>query len=320
MCSRRTRTAVWKIPDSFRAIQTRKNASVPAIAAQIGDPFGIEIRNYWRICVTNVQRLGRDVALPFIRAYQCARAFEGNGTLLEEVGKQLTQLDLGIGKLELRSVETFDPDFGPRQESYLCTQHKMVGHEDYCFLPLEWESEGSINLVAFLLKMIPALSEGGLCVLDEMDADIHPLVIPNLLDQFLSAHRNPKNAQLLCSCHSAPVLNHLDKYQILLTEKDSEGRTHVWRLDDMPKVRVDDNYYAKYMAGTYGGNPEHIRNSSGMIMPGADRTTILVVGEGDTECAFLRHLKSLEEHRGSRSISIRSARFGRRKRVMSTAR
>jgi hypothetical protein len=34
-------------------------------------------------------------------------------------------------------------------------------------------------------------------------------------------------------------------------EKDENGESQTYRLDDVQGVRVDDNYYAKYMAGTY---------------------------------------------------------------------
>jgi hypothetical protein len=51
-------------------------------------------------------------------------------------------------------------------------------------------------------------------------------------------------------------LSKLDKYQIVLVEKDENGISDTWRLDEMPDSRSDDNYYAKYIAGAYGAVPK----------------------------------------------------------------
>ena len=48
----------------------------------------------------------------------------------------------------------------------------------------------------------------------------------------------------------------LDKQQIFLVEKNKQGISDGWRLDEMEGVRADDNYYAKYIAGTYGAVPD----------------------------------------------------------------
>jgi hypothetical protein len=47
----------------------------------------------------------------------------------------------------------------------------------------------------------------------------------------------------------------LKKGQIMLVEKNERCRSEAWRLSDMEGVRADDNFYAKYMAGTYGAVP-----------------------------------------------------------------
>lgn len=40
-----------------------------------------------------------------------------------------------------------------------------------------------------------------------------------------------------------------------LVEKDEHCGSWLWRLGDVKGVRADDNLYAKYMAGAYGGVP-----------------------------------------------------------------
>jgi hypothetical protein len=78
-----------------------------------------------------------------------------------------------------------------------------------------------------------------------------------LFDLFVDPNTNSKNAQLLLSTHSHLILGKLDKYQIVLVEKNKDGISESWRLDEMGSdVRADDNYYAKYIAGAYGAVPK----------------------------------------------------------------
>jgi hypothetical protein len=100
------------------------------------------------------------------------------------------------------------------------------------------------------------LQNGGIAVLDEMDNDLHPLMIPEIVNLFTSKNYNPKNAQLLFSTHSVQILNKLDKQQIILVEKNEKNISEAWILSDMKGVRSDDNFYAKYMAGAYGAIPK----------------------------------------------------------------
>ena len=95
-----------------------------------------------------------------------------------------------------------------------------------------------------------------MAIIDEFDANLHPDMVQELVSMFTDEGTNPKHAQLLFSTHSHNILSQLDKYQIILTEKDNEGQTVVWRLDDVEGVRADENYYTKYLAGAYGGVPD----------------------------------------------------------------
>ena len=100
------------------------------------------------------------------------------------------------------------------------------------------------------------LANGGVAVLDEFDVNLHPEIVLSLYELFIHPETNPENAQLFFSTHSHLVLNKLDKYQIILTEKNDKGQSESWRLDGVSGVRADDNYYAKYIAGAYGAVPE----------------------------------------------------------------
>jgi AAA15 family ATPase/GTPase len=99
------------------------------------------------------------------------------------------------------------------------------------------------------------LETGGIFAIDEMDSALHPLILPEVIQQFYDHEgHNPHNAQLWLSCHAASLLDDLNKEEIVICEKDLEGRTSVFSLMDV-KVRRDENHYRKYLSGAYGGVP-----------------------------------------------------------------
>jgi hypothetical protein len=60
----------------------------------------------------------------------------------------------------------------------------------------------------------------------------------------------------LFSTNSNVILSKMDKYQIIMVEKNQNSASESWRLDELSGVRADDNYYTKYMAGAYGAVPK----------------------------------------------------------------
>lgn len=122
-------------------------------------------------------------------------------------------------------------------------------------MPWLLESHGTRAFIKMFPFIVTALDRGGLAAIDEMDAAIHPLVLPELVRWFYDRFkRNKLDAQLWLSCHSASLLDDLQKEEIVVCEKDRQGRTHIYSLMDV-KVRRDENHYRKYLSGAYGGVP-----------------------------------------------------------------
>lgn len=122
-------------------------------------------------------------------------------------------------------------------------------------LPFSEESSGTQSAFVLIFDLLLALDTGGMAVIDELDNDLHPHLIPKILDWFRFEHTNPKQAQLIFTCHTPEVLNLLQKHQVYLCEKYDQ-RSEAWRLDEVTGLRADDNLYAKYMAGALGAVPE----------------------------------------------------------------
>ena len=116
------------------------------------------------------------------------------------------------------------------------------------------ESNGTRSAFILLGMILPVLESGGMAIIDEIDNDLHPHLLPHLIDLFKFEHTNPHQAQLIFSCHTPEVLNILKKHQIYLVQKENQ-ESEAWRLDEVVGVRADDNLYAKYMAGAFDAVP-----------------------------------------------------------------
>jgi AAA15 family ATPase/GTPase len=161
---------------------------------------------------------------------------------MSKLNNELGRIDVGVEGMRFQ-----DSQNGP----VLLFKHKGLHVE----MPWMLESHGTRAFIKMFPFLNAALDGGGIAVIDEMDAAIHPLVLPELIRWFHDAHgRNKLDGQLLLSCHSASLLDDLTKEEIVICEKDRQGRTSVHSLMDV-KVRRDDNHYRKYLSGIYGGVP-----------------------------------------------------------------
>lgn len=183
-----------------------------------------------------------------------AEKFHKAPDLLKRMSVAMCEFDLGLKSVEIRELTARDktgkeePVFVPFG---LHTTDDGVSFE----LPFFEESSGTQSAFVLLDPILNTLQNGGLAVIDEIDNDLHPHLVPHLLEWFEFEHTNPHRAQLIFTCHTPEVLNLLQKHQIYLVEKRNQ-QSDAWRLDDMTGLRADDNLYAKYMAGGLGATPE----------------------------------------------------------------
>lgn len=128
-------------------------------------------------------------------------------------------------------------------------------------LPAElMESRGTIKLIDFAISFQKVFSKGGVLVLDEFDAAIHPEIIKGIIALFHDTSVNTKGAQLIFSTHNPIYLNNkiYRRDQILFVEKDKEGyASTLYSLADFGStdVRNDENYLINYFKGKYSMLP-----------------------------------------------------------------
>lgn len=207
---------------------------------------------------TNVDRMGKAEVVQGNRTSEvvsCAEYLRDNPHFLADIEARLKAADLGISALRIKEVDAMMEKTGEARKIPIPFVTHRTGKTEF-ELPLTHESAGTKRLFVLLRTFLPVLTDGGVAVIDEMESDLHPHLIPILLDLFVDCHTNPKRAQLLFTCHHMEILNQLSKEQIVFVEKDHDNISQVRRLCDLKGVRREENFFANYNAGRYEAVPE----------------------------------------------------------------
>lgn len=201
---------------------------------------------------SNVAAIGRQGFQGAPDVLGAAKFFAESETYRSSMARLLNQWDFGLKDVRLETMHTMSDG---KEEEVLVPFGVHSDGESEMRLPMFFESSGTQAAFVLLADLLPILAEGGTVMFDELESDLHPLMLEPILNLFISAKTNPHNAQLIFTSHSVEILNLLKKGQIMLVEKNERCRSEAWRLSDMEGVRADDNFYAKYMAGAYGAVP-----------------------------------------------------------------
>lgn len=122
-----------------------------------------------------------------------------------------------------------------------------------------FESYGTVRFINIFPLILKALVEGSVLVMEELDANIHPMGLMNIINIFHD-DINKKNAQLIFNTHNPIFLNAniVRRDEIKFVERDDE--THLsahYSLSDFKTsgsngVRKADDYLKHYFLGRYG--------------------------------------------------------------------
>lgn len=167
----------------------------------------------------------------------------------------LRAADIGIVDLKMSEDAEYQ-GWGSRGQ--VLFRHQ--GASEDAWLPLEQESGGTKTLFRLGPALVDALFNGSVLLIDELEANLHPLLALWVVRRFNDPQTNPRNAQLIFATHDTNLLGTtageppLRRDQIWLTEKDQEGATCLYPLTDF-KPRRAENLERGYLQGRYGAIP-----------------------------------------------------------------
>ena len=124
-------------------------------------------------------------------------------------------------------------------------------------LNINQESTGTLRFMALSPSLQRALQNGSIYIADEMDKQLHPILLKYLVELFQNPGANPHGAQLIFTTHTTDLIDFdvLRRDQIALISKDRKsGASELYKISDFDLPRRESIYRA-YLLGKLGSVP-----------------------------------------------------------------
>jgi hypothetical protein len=128
-------------------------------------------------------------------------------------------------------------------------------------IPIELESDGTKKMIALYSLIAYTVSHEAGLIIDELDAELHPLLLRHIVSRF---HSQDARAQLVFTARDLSLLDkrYLRRDQVWFSAKDDTGHSVLRSLADF-KVRNDSSFGDAYLAGVFGAVPNIAREGDG---------------------------------------------------------
>ena len=125
-------------------------------------------------------------------------------------------------------------------------------------LELSDESDGTRKLMALAPAIESALRTGGILLVDELEREMHPMLVNYIIAKFQSKVSNPNGAQIVFTTHNTELMNLelLRKDQLYFVDKrDKDGVSELYTISEF-STRTTENIRKGYLVGKYGATPD----------------------------------------------------------------
>ena len=182
--------------------------------------------------------------------------------------EMLSTAHTGVAALRLRDVDIHDPHLAhlllaqrdTTKPHSFGAKEMQVAHVksdgQTVWWPMRWESQGTKQLLSLLRSWYDILNQGGLVLVDEIEASLHPLLCRRLLTMLAETRPSEHHGQLIFTTHDATLLDLsiLRRDQIILAEKSGDGATQLVSLLHYTP-RAGEALQKGYLSGRYGAIP-----------------------------------------------------------------
>jgi hypothetical protein len=133
-----------------------------------------------------------------------------------------------------------------------------TGEIKYYPLELADESDGTKHLMALAPAIEKTLSTGGILIVDEIEKEMHPLLVEYIVARYQSKKSNKTGAQIVFTTHNTELLNMevLRRDQVYFVDKDNKtGVSELYNITEF-SPHPDENIRKGYLVGKYGATPK----------------------------------------------------------------
>lgn len=233
----------------LKSMILRNNVSIISTAKQYGSKSIDIIYNLFNNIIGNVHAYG--LSDKIIDHQLISKFYYEEPQLLDFLKEILIKIDTGISDIEI--IEKIDSE--TKEKTYYPIFNYKV-NEKMNFLSYYNQSSGTKTLFTQLFLYKRTLQLGGILILDELDINLHPDLIPILLNFFESEKLNPKKAQLIFTTHNNEIMDRLKKSRIVLVNKE-DNESYLYKLDETGEILRNDRSICKvYNSGRLGGKPK----------------------------------------------------------------
>lgn len=176
-----------------------------------------------------------------------------------KVERYLRLIDVGIKRLDIQTQIVINEVTGKKEEKQIVrTVHdvfdlngQVVGEK---LFDLRQESSGTLRFFTYIQSIIDMIDKGGVFIVDELSARLHPLLTKLIVDIFQAS--NNTNAQLIFTTHDISLLNNKQfrRDEIAFVDKNDQGASSLYALSDI-RMRDDATFHKDYLQGKYGAIP-----------------------------------------------------------------
>jgi AAA15 family ATPase/GTPase len=233
----------------LKRIKLRDNASLISTANQYEINSIKKFYSFFRFILSNVKWSGRRNLQQ--RDENVSEFYNKNSSALKFALDFIKRSDTGITdiKIHKRKDEQGEDIYFPIFTHDVDFKYNELTYYD--------QSSGTKELYSILPFYSLALDAGGVLVLDEFDLNLHPHILPLLVELFDKEETNPKNAQMVFTTHNESIIDYMGKYRTVLVNKE-KGESYAYRMDEIPGdiIRNDRPISPLYHSGKLGGVPK----------------------------------------------------------------
>ncbi len=128
-------------------------------------------------------------------------------------------------------------------------------------ISLSEESTGTQNLFALAGLLLDALEHGLTFIVDELNQTFHTKALEQIISLFYSDEVNTNGAQLIFTSHDTAIMDMMERDELWLVDKDSNGASKLFSIADFGTIRQGgarrhEAFGRRYLAGRYGALPD----------------------------------------------------------------
>lgn len=238
----------------------RDTLSPDVLVVSLGARLNIRVLKLVRDWFVNMRCIDfGDIVDEVVSSVRLPRGFATDAVVRQDVARFLGSFDTSIKDFEVEEVPR--PEGTPVKSYRVLAIHEGPDGTRYR-IDLKEESGGTVKMFELYQTFSDVFDKGGVMVVDELNAKLHPLIVRAILLSFASPKDNPRGAQLVCSAHDVWQMSNgpLRRDETWIADKALDGTSELYSLaeyedEDGGRVRKDRNVMTGYLRGEFGGIP-----------------------------------------------------------------